>query len=324
VEVHYYRDRDKSQFGFHKDTKGQTLFVNLNYHVPQQVVGPEVVINPPHHEGHDAQIEQSLPPEVLRDLHETRRALPHGDEYLTGIVDPYGAVAFVDEAVHHATPNYGHRSVSGSELELYLKQTHPEQFTAAQKDYSRMKEDRSEGATPPLSPVDSSTIKAPDAKWLAWMKLIEKKDAAYTREDLAGTMSPKEIDRMLEVVAAFPDGSRQGTAGFHAASLPPPGQTSPLSAPIQPPGGFLSPIKPEGAPPLRRQMSDPDFRKTMPPQIPSTHKRQFFRTWVRVVPASLEIAHPTKVKPPKPSKETPVMAASSSGTGSSTGSKSLG
>jgi hypothetical protein len=40
--------------GFHKDTEGQTLFVNLNYHVPGwKLRGPEYVLNPPTSEAHD-------------------------------------------------------------------------------------------------------------------------------------------------------------------------------------------------------------------------------------------------------------------------------
>src|SRR5437763_6814445 len=33
IEVHYYRQRGVSATGFHKDTQGETLFVNLNYHM---------------------------------------------------------------------------------------------------------------------------------------------------------------------------------------------------------------------------------------------------------------------------------------------------
>ena len=60
--MHYYRARDKEMAGFHKDTRGQTLFVNLNYHIEDQqqqglaTRGPEYVVNPSPNVTHDAQI----------------------------------------------------------------------------------------------------------------------------------------------------------------------------------------------------------------------------------------------------------------------------
>ena len=57
VEVHYIRARPKDMAGFHKDTQGQTLFVNLNYHAGEHSLrGPEYVLNPPRSAKHDERI----------------------------------------------------------------------------------------------------------------------------------------------------------------------------------------------------------------------------------------------------------------------------
>ena len=89
VEVHYYRERDMSQTGFHKDTLGETLFVNLNYDMERTVVAPEIVVNPTPSQSHDEQTQNTLPPKFRQDLQTTRDELGAPTEYATGIANPY-------------------------------------------------------------------------------------------------------------------------------------------------------------------------------------------------------------------------------------------
>jgi hypothetical protein len=284
IEVHYYRERDMSATGFHKDTLGETLFVNLNYHMDKKVIGPEYVVNPQVSEAHEAQIEQSLPASFREDLEVTRGKLGDATEYGTGMVDPYGYVAFVDEAVHHATPFYGQRWVTGSDLKWYLEEKYPAAYKEATTAYPKY-------ANRPMwhypwgfsSYVDKSVISAANSnKWLAWMQIVADDANAnkhFTRNDLKA-MPAAEFDDMLEVVGAEANadkpvkrtqsGRTQGAAaGFQSASIP---------------GAGLQAIRPDGKPVLKRRLSDPNFRKQLPPEPEATEKRRFFRTWIRVIP----------------------------------------
>jgi hypothetical protein len=49
------------------------------------------------------------------------------------------------------------------------------------------------------------------------------------------------------------------------------------------PGAGLHPIKPHDKRPLKRRLSDANFRKRLPPEPVATEKRRFFRTWIRVI-----------------------------------------
>jgi hypothetical protein len=104
-------------------------------------------------------------------------------------------------------------------------------------------------------------------------------DRRFTRNDLKA-MTAEEFDDLLHVVGTEASSGKEvkrtpsrrtggAAAGFHSASIPDAG---------------THPIKPEGKPPLKRQLSDPDFRKLLPPEPEATEKRRFFRTWVRVIP----------------------------------------
>jgi hypothetical protein len=280
VEVQYYRERDMSATGFHKDTLGETLFVNLNYHMDKKVIGPEYVVNPPVSPAHEAAIKGSLPASFREDLEVTRGKLGEPTAYQTGMVDPYGYVAFVDEAVHHATPFYRHRWVTGSDLKWYLEEKYPAAYKEAGAAYPKYVER-------PISEfssyVDQSIISAAaSSKWLAWMQIVADEanaDRRFTRNDLKA-MTAAEFDDLLDVVGAEASSNKDvkrtqskrtegAAAGFHSASIPEAG---------------LYPIKPPGKPPLKRQLSDPDFRKQLPPEPEAIEKRRFFRTWVRVIP----------------------------------------
>ena len=79
VEIHYYRDRDMNQSGFHKDTlHGDTVFVNLNFvsDTDQDFLGPEYVINPPVVPEHDQKTSAALPATFREHLSKARAGLP--------------------------------------------------------------------------------------------------------------------------------------------------------------------------------------------------------------------------------------------------------
>jgi hypothetical protein len=283
VEVHYYRERDMSATGFHKDTLGETLFVNLNYHMDKKVIGPEYVVNPPVSPAHEAKIEDSLPASFRQDLEVTRGELGEPAAYQTGMVDPYGYVAFVDEAVHHATPLYRQRWVTGHDLKWYLEEKYPAAYKEAAAAYPKYASSRWRYLYWFSSYVDQSIISAADSgKWLAWMQIVADNanaDRRFTRNDLKA-MSAAEFDDLLDVVGAEASSGKEvkrtqskrtegAAAGFQSVSIPEAG---------------LYPIRAEGRPALKRQLSDPNFRKQLPPEPVATEKRRFFRTWIRVIP----------------------------------------
>jgi hypothetical protein len=273
VEVHYIRARPKDMAGFHKDTQGQTLFVNLNYHAGEHSLrGPEYVLNPPRSEKHDERIygtpdkPGTLPTEFTGDLSHVRGQLGAPTEIRSsGTVKPYGYVAFVDEAIHHATPFFENRYVTPPEFEAYLQRS------------DKRKLDEIINAKEKGVDVDRSVI-GPDEleKWTAWWKMIinPAKGTRYTRLDFAATLKGLEFDRMLETVGAAENAQRQrgGAGGWYAASIPNAG---------------LAAIHASDKPPLVRQASDPDLSKTWPRQLPEDVPRRFLRTWVRAVPEAM-------------------------------------
>ena len=237
--------------------------------------GPEYVLNPPRSEKHDELIygkgetPGKLPKEFTDDLSYTREQLGDPTEIRSsGTVKPYGYVAFVDEAIHHATPFFEHRYVTPAEFKDYLGRTDKAKLDAIISAKGRAAE------------VDSSVIGADEVgKWTAWWKMIDKpeKGARYTRLQFEETMKPGEFDRMLENVGAQDSANRQqgGAGGWYAANIPSAANT---------------PLRPKDKPPLVRHASDPDLSKTWPKQLPEDVPRRFLRTWVRAVPKSMAAA----------------------------------
>jgi hypothetical protein len=273
VEVHYIRARPKDMAGFHKDTQGQTLFVNLNYHAGEHSLrGPEYVLNPPRSEKHDERIygkgetPGTLPKQFTDDLSYARGQLGDPTEIRSsGTVQPYGYVAFVDEAIHHATPFFEHRYVTPAEFKAYPQRT------------NKRKLDEIIRAKDTGVDADTSIIGADEVgKWTAWWKMITDppNGARYTRLHFAATMEGDEFDRMLENVGAQPNAERQhgGAGGWYAASIPNDGK---------------EPLRGSDKPPLIRQASNPDLSKTWPKQLPEDVPRRFLRTWVRAVPEAM-------------------------------------
>ena len=282
VEVHYIRSRPKDMAGFHKDTKGETLFVNLNYHVGEnKVVGPEYVVNPAPSPAHDAQIfgttqrAATLPTAFTDDLLTLRGSLGDPAHIRSGVVNPYGYVAFVDEAIHHATPWYGHRFVTGAEFKAYLARAHPAKFTEMVRAIKAFQSSFwSEKLYPFGTYVNTSIVPEGElATWNTWMAMAgdDRLTAQYTREDLVPSMTDDEFDLMLDDVGAQEGAARikAGSGGWFSARIPDAG---------------LSPVKAATRPPLKRQGSTADFKRDRPKQLPEDIPRRFLRTWVRVIP----------------------------------------
>ena len=292
VELHYIRARPKDMAGFHKDTKGQSLFVNLNYHVPgHRVRGPEYVLNPPRSEAHDKQIYGSdgakgtLPEQFTGDLTTTRRELPEPTKIESaGTVEELGYVAFVDEAVHHATPWFENRYVTPTEFKAYLERKHK-----AQLDEIVRADTKYRGSLWPEriykfpDYVNKDIIGAGEIdKWRTWLAMISgeseaskrRRDKRYTRLDFVATMKDGEFDLMLEDVGSQPGAAREraGAGGWFSASIPDAG---------------LSGVRPKDKPPLVRTASSADLTKDWPKQLPEDVPRRFIRSWVRAVPKSL-------------------------------------
>jgi hypothetical protein len=296
VEVHFFRERDMSATGFHKDTLAETLFVNLNYHMDKAVVGPEYVVNPQVSEEHEELIKTTLPASFREDLAETRKRLGEPTEIGTGIVQPYGYVAFVDEAIHHATPHYWQRYIKESDLKEFLggdpkelltqhlKTKYPKEFAAANVAYAKWLNRWTDWY--PFSDFDAQKLisTADSSKWLAAMQIVNdgaqgQGERRYTRIDLGLMMSNQEFDALLDRVATDPTKGKARSAGaaggFYAAQIPRPGEQG---------NAIVQPVQPKGKPPLKRRLSDADFRKLLPPPPGKEEKRCFFRSWVRVVP----------------------------------------
>jgi hypothetical protein len=291
VELHYIRSRPKDMAGFHKDTKGQSLFVNLNYHVPgHEVRGPEYVRNPPPSPSHDEQIfgtgdkTGSLPKPFTDDLLETRKQLGEPEEIKSaGTIQGTGYVAFVDEAIHHATPWFGGRYVTPTEFKDYLARTYKAEFDEIIR-ADKAKSSSMVGSFYSLeSYVDKKVIPEKDQpKWVKWLSMTgagETKESkgdggsGYTRKDIPD-MEDKDFDLMLQDVGAQEGAARQkgGAGGWHSASIPSHG---------------LSPIQSKERPPLIRQSSQSNFEGTLPKQLPEDVPRRFIRSWVRAVPKTL-------------------------------------
>lgn len=299
IELHYIRSRPKDMAGFHKDTRGQSLFVNLNYHMPgHRTRGPEHVLNPPPSVDHDEQVlsdkdsNRTLPAEFSDDLRHARKELgaPSRIE-LPGDVPELGYVAFVDEAIHHATPWFGHRYVTAKEFSAYLTRHHPAKFA----EISRAEKQYENSLVPAyFSPFNSyvkhSIISDDEIEtWRRWHHMATPaNDRRYTRKDFAPTIPSEEFDEVLHDVGAQKDAprARGGSGGWHSASIPGV-KPSIRGATVTP--GVRSPIRPDGSRPLVRTSSQSDLTKGLPGQLPEDVPRRFIRTWVRAVPR--EAAH---------------------------------
>lgn len=111
IDVDWYLERTQSDVGFHKDSRGTTLFVNLTYNNPQAMQGAATKFD---REG-QPELEKSFPEEVKGDLEERRESYKKikPDDKVGDLkeeeVKPYARLSFSDPSVWHSTPLLGHR-----------------------------------------------------------------------------------------------------------------------------------------------------------------------------------------------------------------------
>lgn len=276
VEVHYYRRRNKQQANLHKDTLGQTMFVNLNYTNDQPIPGPEFIVNPPLHKTHERAIEQNLPPEFMSDLKQTRDNLPPPKLIETKIVPPHGVVSFVDEAIHHATPLLGHREVRLDAVRtflaqdpdfsgLYAKALHAFR-TATTKptgEFELLEEPKSfaELFDVELDPTEKE-------RWRALMELCSgSDDFKVNRPTLVHLgMTHGQVDRLL---------STTGPDTFNSVNIPQRARDDGTMGRLKMTEKKDRPVQ------LSRRMSMLALDDQVP--VDPGGERRFFRTWVRAV-----------------------------------------
>lgn len=107
IDVDFYPNRMPDRGGLlHKDSIGETLFVNLTYNNPQAGASPEYAYD---NQGH-APYEQNFPQSAHTLLADTRQANQGKPDTIEGVDLPaHGRVSFIDPAIWHATPLYGRR-----------------------------------------------------------------------------------------------------------------------------------------------------------------------------------------------------------------------
>jgi GNAT superfamily N-acetyltransferase len=270
VEVHYYQDRVQTTAAFHKDTYGQTLFVNLNYLTGDEIAGPEYILNPPLVEEHEKDIKKSLPLTFRKDLDAARQGSAQPDR-IEAIKIP-GArpakpgrpppppghgwvVSFTDELIHHMTPHYGHRFVTESGLKKFLEDKYPYALTLIDQ-WEKAK--KSVLFYRSLSPERREAINLHVHSQYKGLK--------YDRKQLARIgISEESITELIDKYSAQ-------AAGFQKVSIP---------NPANPGKPYKAPIRASGTPPLTRRMSEWARNNDLPQQVMG--KRRFFRTWVRAV-----------------------------------------
>jgi len=108
VDVDWYRARTQSEVGFHKDSRGTTLFVNLTYDNPREMYGASTKPDLTRQKA----LEEKLPAEVQKDLAKRRESYgtPEPGHITEARVGPYARVSFSDPSIWHSTPLLGHRA----------------------------------------------------------------------------------------------------------------------------------------------------------------------------------------------------------------------
>lgn len=267
VEIHYYRKRQGvGRDKFHKDTFGETLFVNLNYDTGVDIPGPEYVLNPDVVPEHEEQIKVSLPVKFMDDLRAARGLLGKPAKINIATIKPHQFVGFVDEAIHHMSPQLGGRTVTGKELGAFLAKTYGQDVV---REAGSARTAFSEGCsgvggflrslTNDTTPFSSylKTIPAKDADmWFSLMEIAETPGTEVDRLALRDAgLRDDLIDKLLD----------DNWAGYQNVAIPKAKEVPLAHAP------------------LKRQASDDALAKRVPP--PATGDRRFFRTWVRIVKA---------------------------------------
>jgi len=278
VEVHYYRYRTVTAPILHKDTLGQTLFVNLNYVTDKEIAGPEYIVNPPAYDPHDQQTAATLPDRFRTHIRKARGKLAAPTRIESSVIPAHGVVSFVDELIHHATPLLRSRTkpITASELAERLNREFPVKYPQAVAAYDAyQKTGYWYAATASATSWLASWAWAPEVerrKWYTWIQMT-RSNGRFDKLalQLAG-FTPAELDKMLEVDDTY-------AAGFQQVSIP---AVTGADA-----------IAKAQLPRLERRMSSDLLRakrfqdEQKVPKGQEPPPRRFFRTWVRAVPRSI-------------------------------------
>jgi hypothetical protein len=313
VEIHYYRSRAKSSANLHKDTLGQTMFVNLNYTNEEEMAGPEWVTNPPLVQTHEDKLATTLPGQFRADLEQTR-GIGDPTTIETGVLPRHGVAAFVDETIHHSTPHLGHRSTNSTKLKDFLS-TDPELRPTYEAAKAAWDASHPTGMFARLRQLRPFTMLYKGDHVDVWEQIMEMffekengakdiKEVKLERPALRRlTFTDDQIDRLLSSHAAG-DAFRSVNIPARARTNEQSGARVPLTSPTS--GG--KPIT------LKRAMSQRALAGTMPPETDGP--RRFFRTWVRAVPIKKSAPSTSPVsgsgtETTTPTKPPPVMKAAS-------------
>jgi hypothetical protein len=304
VEVHYIRNRPTSAASMHKDTKGQTLFVNLNYTNKEKMAGPEFIVNPPLQAEHEQAIEENLPGEFMKDLKHTRGALGKPKTIGTEDVPAHGVVSFVDEAIHHSTPLIGHRPVTGDKVRQFLENEVPfrEHYKDALAAWNKMKpkpEEVTKTKKSGLASLFGSKSKEPTKTFADFFEAkLSPTDKAFWERLLSMTeVATAKVERPALMKAGLSEDhvdlllSQYGPDTFTSASIPAAARKDGKGTARAP---FDSDV--EGRKMLfKREMSQRALAGKLPSGAVKSDeiqggkfaaaetRRSFFRTWVRAV-----------------------------------------
>ncbi|MET0395123.1 MAG: DUF4157 domain-containing protein [Chitinophagaceae bacterium] len=321
VDVDFYHRRSPDAIGFHKDTIGRSLFVNLNYNNKAAIVGPEYIVNPPAVKEHDDHIRPKLPETFFKDILEARLKLGEPAEIKVAKVPPYGIVSWVDELAHHSTPFMGHRRLLGRQITEYISLRYKEY----EKIYSLLQAGKSQALTftglkdmgldddaALYLLMESGQLAGPDQQFYTFRQWQDSK--IYTDEQLselfikAAIITRENLDSQIKHIAelyrslfeklkSIPD-NQIARADLAALLLPfdidalfknnptIPDFASVNLAECEDHCDVSHDAKLHSIPILRRQMSRELLAKSLPPAAPG--KRQFLRTWVQTIPKNLE------------------------------------
>lgn len=303
IDVDFYYQRPAKSIGFHKDTVGRSLFVNLNFNNAQEIMGPEYILNPPAIDKHDQHIAPKLPTAFLDDLVSERQRLGVPGEIMNTRIPAHGMLSFVDELIHHTTPFLGHRGLTffpdelaktASELQVakrlltLINGTSKAQGNSREflRDYIGLDErqigflfDRVIGSSVPTGYIKTKLQGNPEFEKmkklaghqfnLSLLQRISEEDRPFEPGELAQAgLSPQFISFLIDEHNKH-DLSTVSLAGCEEA----------CDKDIK---SEKFPIMPEGKPRLERRMSRDLVEGNLPP--PTAEKRQFFRTWVQTIP----------------------------------------
>jgi hypothetical protein len=259
IEVHYYFNRSASQINFHKDTLGETVFVNLMYMNKKTIAGPEYIVNPPSILEHDQNTANKLHPNVREDIGNLRKMNPVPDTVNESYIPPFHTIAFFDEGIHHTTPNIGPRRISPSDIESWIKSDAFATFGMGQAFNDLI------GYFSQRLGYEALNAKYQTADWRLWVKMaMASKGTSYTRSDLQIANFPaKVIDEMIDSLFS---------KGYSTVAVPNAGK------------GNRIPIELNGQPlRLKRRASESNLYKKHNLEPGDQTPRCFFRVWIRCI-----------------------------------------